>query len=121
MTISIPHGDDIRFVKEIVELQSDSVVTLCEFDPFPSIAMLVEASAQTAAAYMTSTDDRGLLGFLVGVRRFILLEKDLPSKLHFDLVIKNALDSMYYGVVRIFSNEKEVANGELSFYLTDSL
>lgn len=120
-SINIPHGDYIRFIKEIIELKKDGIVALCKFNKSPTLAMLVEASAQTAATYMTSKDDRGLLGFLVGVRRFVLQKKDIPKDLFIDLKINSSLDEMYYATVIIISNDIEIGKGELSFYLTKNL
>jgi uncharacterized membrane protein affecting hemolysin expression len=125
MKIDIPHGEHIRFVSKVLKFAENEIEVECKFDKKPTIAILVEASAQSAAAYMQRKSDReDLLGFLIKIRNFKYFDVGAEpiDIVRVNVIVKNLLDNIYVSSVKIYKlNDKVIAEGELLFLLGNDL
>lgn len=65
--IKLPHGEKIRFVKDIVERDENKILLNCVFPYEPTLSMVCEASAQGCAAFSTE-EIKPKIGFLVSMK-----------------------------------------------------
>ena len=49
--MNLPHGDMLLYVKEVLSRNDNEVEVKCIFDNFPSLAMFIEAAAQSSSAF----------------------------------------------------------------------
>ena len=115
---NIPHGEYIKFTKDILELNDTNVVATCKFMTLPSFAMLIEASAQSAAYILKSNES---IGFLVSIKKFILVKKIENLEYLINTKIIHSLGEMHYALTHIYNNKIIIAEGELSFFVTNKI
>jgi len=62
--MNLPHREPLIFAKEILSREQDTVQVRCEFNMLPTLAMFMEAAAQSSAAYNSNADNKVKIGFL---------------------------------------------------------
>ena len=60
--MKLPHQDPIRFAKNVITFEDEVALVNCEFPTIPSLAMFIEAAAQSSCVFGTSKTP--LMGFL---------------------------------------------------------
>jgi hypothetical protein len=64
--MNLPHLKPVRFVNDIISCDGDKAKVSCTFPYLPTLAMMIEASAQSSVAF--SKDEVSRIGFLVLVK-----------------------------------------------------
>jgi len=108
--IKLPHIAPIKFAKYILEKDDLTARVLLEFPQVPSLAMMVEAAAQSSAAFRVNDKENAYLVSLKGIK---LLQKPTALTLEAKIVDEHRLDNMRYVGFEIFEKEVCVANGTL--------
>lgn len=80
--LKLPHKAPIRFAKHIVSKENDTAIIKVKFGTLPTLPMMVEAAAQSSAAF---GDEKNSIGFLVSLKNVKLFEK--PSYLEYDVEV----------------------------------
>jgi hypothetical protein len=83
--LSLLHQAPLRFAKYIISIDENIAVIKNEFDKVPSLAMLVEAAAQSSAAF-NETDAQTKVGYLASLKNIKLINP--PSSLNPNIHIK---------------------------------
>ena len=84
MELSLLHQAPVRFAKEVISIDADMAVVKNEFTSVPSLSMLIEAAAQSSAAF-NDVDARGKMGYLTSLKNIKLLNS--PTSLEYDIHI----------------------------------
>ena len=90
--MNLPHREPLIFAKDIISKNSDSVKVRCEFAMLPTLAMFIEAAAQSSAAF--NSDSNTKIGFLTMVNDVELLEE--IETLYFLFIIKKEVEVGQY-------------------------
>ena len=106
--LNLPHQEPIKFAKYIVSKEDTSAVVKVEFDEIPSLPMLVEAAAQSSAAF---SNEENKMGFLVTLKNIKLLNK--PQALEYDVKVtfEHQLDALTYFNFEVYDEGILMANG----------
>ena len=108
--IKLPHKAPLKFAKTILHKEPKRARVAIEFEEIPSLAMLVEAAAQSSAAFRIDERENA---FLVSLKNIELLQA--PSLMHFEaeIVDEHRLENLRYVKFEIFENTTAVAEGTL--------
>jgi len=112
--LRLPHKAPVRFAKSILSKESSSSAKVAvEFAQIPSLAMLVEAAAQSCAAL----EDESKEGYLLALKSIKLLIK--PTKKSYEIAVSKEHDfgNMVYIRFEVVDGEIEIANGYLTVAL----
>ena len=75
--INIPHQEPLIFAKEVLHKDDKTSQVLCKFDFVPTLAIFIEAAAQSSASFKDLKKDQ--IGFLTTTKN-IKKENDILSK-----------------------------------------
>ena len=106
--MNLPHREPLIFAKEVLLKQGDTVKVRCEFSMLPTLAMFVEAAAQSSAAFNYDSDSKAKIGFLTMANDVELLGK--IETLHFLFLLKKEVE---VGPYKKFSFEAYANNMHL--------
>ena len=90
--MNLPHGEALRFAKEVINRDTDPATVFCEFREIPTLPMFIEAAAQASAALAPS--DEALIGFLVMSREIKLLTPLREQSYHFKITREAEIGTM---------------------------
>jgi len=112
--MKLPHLDPLIFAKEILALEENSSKILCEFEYKPSLAMFIEASAQSSAAFFQEGGYR--LGYLVNAKNIQWINKSEDTKFIIALQLEVTFESMrnYSFIVTNITEDIAVCSGEFT-------
>ena len=115
--LALPHIAPIRFAKYVVSKDDSQAVVRNEFTTVPSLGMLIEAVAQSSAAF-AEEDSKGNVGYLTTLRNVKLLTK--PSSLEYNITITQTQQVANFGYFSFEVNQKEelIATGSFMVVLT---
>jgi len=71
--MNLPHKDPLIFAKKIIEKNENSATVFCSFDQTPTLAMFLEAAAQSTIAF--SKEEEIKIGFLTSAQNIKLHNK----------------------------------------------
>jgi len=108
--IKLPHLAPVLFAKEVLFKEDKIAKVLVEFPMLPSLAMMIEAAAQSSAAFRENDRENAYLVSLKGIK---LLEKATQTSLEIEIVDAHRLDKMRYVEFKVFEGEVCVASGTL--------
>lgn len=108
--IKLPHLAPIKFAKYTLRKDEKSADVLIEYEQIPTLPMLVEAAAQSSAAFRINDKESAFLVSLKGVK---LLQKPTQMKLVAHVTDEHRLDKMRYVGFEIFEDKACIANGTL--------
>lgn len=108
--IKLPHLAPIKFAKFTLEKDEKSARVLVEFEQIPTLPMLIEAAAQSSAAFRTDDKESA---FLVSLKDIKLLQKPTKTRLLAHVRDEHRLDKMRYVGFDVFQDETRVASGTL--------
>ena len=107
--LNLPHREPIRFAKHIISKESNRARVEIGFDEIPSLAMMIEAAAQSSAA--TGEGD-SKMGFLVSLKNVKLLTP--PTKTILEVEVVNVKMMSF----DIFEDETKISTGSFMIALT---
>lgn len=106
--LNLPHQEPLKFAKYIVSKDDISAVVKIQFYDIPSLPMLVEAAAQSSAAFSYNNDK---IGFLVTLKNIKLLNELSSTEYNVKVIFEYQLDSLTYFNFEVYDEEILVANG----------
>jgi len=106
--LNLPHREPIRFAKYIISQELNRARVAIEFDEIPSLAMMIEAAAQSSAA-VGESDTK--MGFLVSLKNVKLLTPPTKTILEVEVVNEHNMDNMKMMSFNIFEDETRVSTG----------
>lgn len=71
--MNLPHLKPVRFVNDVISCDGNKAKVSCTFPYMPTLAMMIEASAQSSAAFSEGGASR--IGFLVLVKEVEMLKE----------------------------------------------
>ncbi len=104
--MNLPHGEAIRFAKEVIKIEINSATVLCDFREIPTLPMFIEAAAQSTAAFAPS--DKTLIGFLVMSREVKLLAPIHEKDYHFKITREAEIGTMKKFFFEAFDRRENV-------------
>lgn len=110
--MKLPHGEALRFAKELIKKELNTAMVLCEFREIPTLPMFIEAAAQSSAAFAPS--DKPLIGFLVMSRDVKLLTPLQEKRYHFKITREAEIGTMkkfFFEAFDVFEGIKYVSGG----------
>jgi len=113
---SIPHLPPIRFVKSLLYCDSQSASVKIAFEEIPTLAMLVEAAAQSSSG-IEDDDNKAKMGFLVSLKNVELLQELKLLEYTADIELVHKSDNFKSLLFTIKQNKKTVAKGTFSIAL----
>lgn len=72
--INLPHQEPVKFVKELIKKDKNTLLVSCSFPYTPSLAMVCEAAAQSTAAFNEDSNE-AKIGFLVSLKEIEQLKE----------------------------------------------
>lgn len=78
--MNIPHQEPIKFVKEILKLDSRHAIISCEFPYYPTLAMICEAAAQSSIAFSQDFTKESQVGFLASLKDIEVVHELISTK-----------------------------------------
>jgi len=106
--LNLPHQEPIRFAKEIISKELNRARVRIGFDEIPSLAMMIEAAAQSSAA--TGEGD-AKMGFLVSLKNVKLLAPPTKTILEVEVVNEHNIQNMKMMNFDIFEDETKISTG----------
>ena len=91
LELNLPHADPILFAKRVLCKDDTTARVVVEFPQVPSLAMMIEAAAQSTAAF---GDGTGKGGYLVGMKSVKLLKEATQKSLEVQVSLKHSLENM---------------------------
>ena len=113
--LNLPHREPIRFAKHIISKESNRARVEIGFDEIPSLAMMIEAAAQSSAA--TGEGD-SKMGFLVSLKNVKLLTPPTKTILEVEVVNEHNMENMKMMSFDIFEDETKISTGSFMIALT---
>lgn len=89
--LNLPHIEPIRFAKSVLTKDDTTAKVLVEFPQIPTLAMMIEAAAQSTAAFSDGTNKGG---YLVGMKNIKLINKASMSYAEVKVILKHSLENM---------------------------
>ena len=108
LELNLPHKEPVRFAKHIVSKELNRARVAIEFDEIPSLAMMIEAAAQSSVAI---GEDDARMGFLVSLKNVKLLTLPTKKTLEVEVVNEHNMDNMKMMSFNIFEDETKVSTG----------
>ena len=117
--MNLPHGEALRFAKEVIRKELNSATVLCEFKEIPTLPMFIEAAAQSSAAFAPS--DEALIGFLVMSREVKLLAPLQEKSYHIKITHEAEIGTMKKFFFEAFDREEDVkyVSGSLTIVIEE--
>ena len=111
--MKLPHGEALIFAKEVLSKNSNNVLVRCEFNTLPSLAMFIEAAAQSSSAFNSRTDNKAKNAFLTMAKDVVLLN-NIKKKIYvINVEMKIEINNIkqFYFTVLEENNDIEYASG----------
>ncbi len=106
--IQLPHLPPILFAKKLLKKDGNMANVLIEFEEYPTLAMLLEAAAQSSSAFRKHEEESA---FLVSARDVELLMEPNSTVLTAQIIDEHTLDNFRYVSFQIFESDKLIAKG----------
>jgi len=106
--LNLPHKEPLKFAKYIISKEDDTYTVLIQFEDIPTLAMLVEAAAQSSAAFAEGEDK---MGFLVTLKNVKLLKKPSSLEYNAEVTSQQQIDSLTYFKFEIFDEDLKIVEG----------
>jgi len=113
---TIPHLRPVRFVDALVYADKESASVKICFDKNPTLAMLVEAAAQSSSA-INDDENSGKMGFLVSLKNIILIEKIQSNEFIANIKLNQKIENFKSLSFEIIKEDTLIAKGVFSITL----
>jgi hypothetical protein len=112
--MKLPHLPPLVFAKKILSVSEKEVRVLCEFDMTPSLAMFIEAAAQSSAAFFQDGDYK--VGYLANAKNIQWINRSEDRKVIVKLNLEITFESMsnYSFTVTDLNEENNICSGEFT-------
>ena len=102
--INLPHKDPVKFAKYVISNNGDIAFVKVEFTTLPSLAMIIEASAQSTAGL--SSSGKSQMGYLVSLKNIKLLKELTNLKYDVKIVKEHELGALTYFYFEVYEENK---------------
>lgn len=106
--LNLPHRAPLNFAKHSISKENDTYTVQVAFDTIPTLAMIVEAAAQSSAAF---GDGENKMGYLVTLKNIKLLEKPIALEYEVKVTSGAQVDALTYFTFETYDKELLVAKG----------
>ena len=106
--IKLPHGEYIKFAQFILSNDGEVAIVQIEFKYLPSLAMIVEASAQSTAGLAIGEPK---MGYLVSLKNIKLINELKFLKYNVKIMKQHALGRLTYFDFEVFLESKVFTTG----------
>lgn len=106
--LHLPHQDPIKFARYVMFKDDKEALVKAEFDTVPTLPMIIEAAAQSSAAF--GNDDVSL-GFLVTLKNIKLLETPSSLKYKVKVISEYKMEAMTYFSFEFLQEDILIATG----------
>ena len=89
--MNLPHLDPLIFAKDIISQNDNTAVVLCKFNQVPTLAMFIEASAQSSSAFNTNSDGNINIGFITMLKNIELLNTITEESYFIHITLENEI------------------------------
>ncbi len=113
---TIPHLEPVRFVDVLLYADEESASVKICFDKKPTLAMLVEAAAQSSSA-IKDDENSGKMGFLVSLKNIKLIEKVQSNEFIANIKLNQKIENFKSLSFEILKEDILVAKGIFSITL----
>jgi hypothetical protein len=112
--MKLPHQAPLVFARKILFLTEKEARVQCDFDETPSLAVFIEAAAQSSAAFFQEGNYK--LGFLANAKNVEWLNKTTDIKFIINLTLNLTFETMsnYSFVVSSVDEQTTVCSGEFT-------
>ncbi len=112
--MKLPHQAPLIFAKKILSLNEKESSVYCCFDETPSLAVFIEAAAQSSASFFQEGDYK--LGFLANAKNIEWLNKTTDKDFIINLTLNLTFETMsnYSFVVCSVDEQITVCSGEFT-------
>jgi len=108
----LPHRPPVRFVKTVLASNEQFSMTLVQFDTTPSLAMVVEAAAQSSVFIKIPTKSN--IGMLVVMKNIKYHEPLLKETYQIKTELLHYLDQYFMFKFTLFDENKKNVTGEFN-------
>jgi len=115
LELNLPHLEPIRFAKKVISKDSTTARVVVEFPQMPSLAMMIEAAAQSSAAF---SDGSKKGGYLVGIKNVKLLHVAGKKFLEVEVVMKHSIENMSLLDFEVYEGSLILCRGSLTIALS---
>ncbi len=113
----LPHQAPIRFAKYVLSKDDNVAVVKNEFETVPSLGMLIEATAQSGAAF-GDEDSKGKIGYLTTLKNIKLLTKPTSLEYNITLTLTHKIENFGYISFEVSQDDELVATGSFMVVIT---
>jgi len=112
--MKLPHLAPLIFAQEILFLDEKKAKIRCKFDTQPSLAMFIEASAQSSAAFFQ--EGGYTVGYLVNAKNIQWINKSEDTQFIITLDLEISFESMsnYSFIATDLTEQKTICSGEFT-------
>ncbi len=108
----IPHERPIRFVKKILQTNTQQASVEVGFETIPTLGMLVEAAAQSSAG-ITNDDTNNQIGFVVSLKDIKLLQKPQNTDYIVNIRLEYKMQNLKNLSFEVTKDDSLIAKGSL--------
>jgi hypothetical protein len=83
--LNLPHGEYLKFAKEIIEVKDNFSKVYCEFPTKPTLSYFLEAAAQSSASFDNLNCNNPKIGFLISCKDILLVSEINDNNYIFNL------------------------------------
>ncbi len=119
--MNLPHREPLIFAKDILLKEENTVQVRCEFSMLPTLAMFVEAAAQSSAAFNSDSHSKAKIGFLTMVNDVKLLEEIETLRFLFHLKKEVEVGPYKKFSFEVYDNNMhlKIANGKFTLLIQE--
>jgi len=106
--VNLPHQSPLIFAKEVISLDNKTATVLCNFGQVPTLAMFIEASAQSSSAFNTNNNEEAQIGFLTMVKNIELLDEIKNSIFLIKVIKENEISNIKQFTFEVFDKNTKL-------------
>ena len=114
MKLNLPHLAPIKFAQELIDSTERTCTVSASFPHIPSLAMIIEAAAQSSAGFSKKSNEKIDVAFLVMLKDVKLIQKCTVKELTFFLKAEQEMGNIIYFSFEAKNVEKTIALGTFS-------
>ncbi len=117
--MNLPHREPLIFAKRVIWKDAESATVLCEFEEVPTLAMFLEAAAQSTAAF--ASEEKTPIGFLTMCKDIKLLAPFVGKYYHIQITKDTEINTIKRFLFEVFDKSGKIkyASGSLTILIRD--
>jgi hypothetical protein len=115
--MTIPHLPPIKFAQKIVRVNNNEALVLVSFPFEPTLAMYVEAAAQSSASFVQENESK--IGFVVSLKEIKLLKQSSALDMMVCLTIESRMDYLLEISFKVIYQEEIFSTGTIILKISE--